>query len=713
MQRLQSILAIALAGCAVDSELPEAPDTTTDEVAPQVMRQLPGLTANDGLLRRHQLSAADGIDHVRYRQTYRGVPVNHHGATAVMTNGRIANVIDHTIKGIDVDVNPTISKDEAIAMAMKDVGRELFAKAELVIDADTQRQVKRTRSEATPVNADEIERTVLRHVLVWEVLVGDDKTVMAYVYDAHTGALRDKHEAAVNENATVWASSEYAGAQMINVVKNESPCGTFEMVDWQRSHFLFAPFGGAGSTYFSNTAAFGDAEPPNQDYSDGGTCDPREGHANDQTAAVDAEFNFGVTWDMYKNVFGITSWDNANESGGIYVHMQEDNSHYVADFQPFSYAHIDFGDGDWQNGATPHTAVTVVGHEYTHGVDQHLGSLGSLSKGNVISEGIADLGGALVKMYDHDGGWNNSAAHITDDGVLDDLELGGQVMQSTGVLKKSRFLDRPSKDGVSPDVYFDGIDDLDPHYSSGPLRRAFYFIMRGASAHDDWRHDPAWASNTPLLPWGLPGLGIDKGSKIFFNTFFNCLDDADYNDALGCAQFTALELFGLDAMNTVTNAFAGVNVGSTAGYPAGPKVFFEQEPNESSGEATNVDWSAAPAGFENVFKMTLIGNMFSASDVDEYKFTARCGRHIGALLAQPPDLGTSANALSMRLFWQNPATGNWVAEGAATDPTTTDPTLSLDATGFCTGTGEQTFIMKVTSSGGASGFPYQVFMDAE
>jgi hypothetical protein len=67
----------------------------------------------------------------------------------------------------------------------------------------------------------------------------------------------------------------------------------------------------------------------------------------------------------------------------------------------------------------------------------------------------------------------------------------------------------------------------------------------------------------------------------------------------------------------------------------------------------------------------------------------------------------------MRLFWQNPATGNWVAEGAATDPTTTDPTLSLDATGFCTGTGEQTFIMKVTSNGGASVFPYQVFMDAE
>jgi len=725
MQRLQTILAIALAGCAVDSDHSEAPDTTTtDEVAPQVMQQLVahGLTANDGLVRRHQLSAADGIDHVRYRQTYRGVPVNHHGATAVMTNGRITNVIDNTTKGIEVDVNPAISQDEAIALAIADIGRELPAHAELVIDADTERQVKRTRPEWTPLNADEVTRVVRRHVLVWEVLVADGHDAMAYAFDAHTGELRYKRDAASHSDTRVWASTEYLGAQQIDVVKDASGdfgvCGLYTMTDWARGGFGFGNYGGT-SSFSSSTPGFGDAQPPTQDYSAGGgiydLCDPVEHKPNDQTAGVDAEFSLGVTWDMYKNVFGIKGWNNDNEGAQVFVHWQKDDSQYISDVRPFSYAHINLGDGDWAHGATPHTSMSVVGHEFTHGVDQHLGSLGSLSTGNVISEGIADIGAVLVQMYQRDGGWNNAAAHVTDTGDLGDFSLFGEIMASSGVPHGRRFLDRPSKDAKpSPNAYFDGIDDLDPHKSSGPIRRAFYYIMKGASAHDDWRKDSAWASNTPFLPWGMPGLGVDKGSKIFFNTFFNCLDDAEFDDALGCAQIVAFELFGPEAMNTVTNAFAGVNVGSVAAnYPAPPNTFIEQEPNESNGQATNVDWSAPPAGFENVYKMTLLGFMPTASDVDEYKFTAKCGRHIGALLQQPPDLAHGANALSMRLFWLNPATNLWMPQEAATDPSTVDPTLSLDATGFCTGSGEQSFIMKVTSNGGRSPLPYVVYMDAE
>src|SRR5262249_47004009 len=205
------------------------------------------------------------------------------------------------------------------------------------------------------------------------------------------------------------------------------------------------------------------------------------GKPNAQTAGADAELSFAVTWDAYKNVFGFPGWGGNNEQASVYVHWQVDNSQYKID--PFG-DHINIGDGDWQLGATPHTTIDVMGHEFTHGVDSHVGSLGTFSTGNLISEGIADLGGVFAKLYFNDNGFRNGSLSVTPTRNQDDFELFHDIIHGDG-FEHLRFLDRPSLDG-SPNAYFDNIGDLDPHQSSGPIRRAFYYIMKGASPHDDW-----------------------------------------------------------------------------------------------------------------------------------------------------------------------------------------------------------------------------------
>jgi hypothetical protein len=69
--RTFKVAALALAGCATDADTtdPDPGATAADELAPQVMTRISGLTARDKIVEHHRLPAADGIDHVRYHMS--------------------------------------------------------------------------------------------------------------------------------------------------------------------------------------------------------------------------------------------------------------------------------------------------------------------------------------------------------------------------------------------------------------------------------------------------------------------------------------------------------------------------------------------------------------------------------------------------------------------------------------------------------------------
>lgn len=723
MRKLSSFLAIALLGCAVESEPSEPvasdPSGVTDEViervTPRVMSELAGrgLAVDSSLVAHTHIKPVDGIEHVRYRQTYRGVPVVHGRVSVTLAGDQIAHLADTTIKDLDLDVSPTLTRDEVLARSLADfahTGAE--ARAELVIDTDYRREVRRTRDASAPINADEVHKVPAKHVLVWQVLVGDHRDSMAYFYDAKTGELRDKHDPSSHNNITIQANTEYNGQVNINAVTGQGgSCGDLSLIDWKRGHSEFQN-DNATLGWGLTTLAFGDGKAPTRDYSNL-ECETSM-LGNGQTALGDAEFGHAVGWDMYKNVFNHPGWDGESQPTPVHSHWQETDSRYQVNvFGDY----IELGDGDYRHGGTPHATVDIFTHEFTHGVDNHVGSLGDLSNGNVISEGIADVGGVLALLYKRNG-FSSGAGVLVDSPVNDDWKLFGGI-KFTGGDTRQRVLDRPSRDSTSsPDAWFNGIDDLNPHQSSGPLRRAMFFLMKGASTHDDWNHDFSFRSNTPLLPWGMKGVGVTKGSQIYFHTFFGCLDDADYANARSCAVTMATVLFPTDpsVADAVRNAFGGVNVGNVAAtYPsAKPTLVPEIEQNGDAAHATQGAWRETPSGsgLEDVFKMDLFGSVIGTSDVDEFQFHAKCGRHIGALLTHPV-LPNQAKA-TMRLFMLE-SDNIWHTVTPLSDPTAKDPTLSFDTTDVCTGTGEHQFIMKVFANGDSttSPLPYIVHLDAE
>jgi Zn-dependent metalloprotease len=142
----------------------------------------------------------------------------------------------------------------------------------------------------------------------------------------------------------------------------------------------------------------------------------------------------------------------------------------------------------------------------------------------------------------------------------------------------SFYMDKPSKDGFSTDAYFDGIWMLGQNYvdafvyGDGPMNRAWYFMARGASA------DSSQDSYSPYLAGGMNGMGIDKAGQVFYKALTERYTEAtDYYGAREACIAAATDLFGNDSteVQTVTNAFAAVNVGAAYGQPAPVRVTFQ------------------------------------------------------------------------------------------------------------------------------------------
>ncbi len=711
------LLALSVAGCGV----PSAPAPASSSVATVKAASAAGRAAVTALARGAHDSFAlravrDGAGgrHEHFTQTYRGLPVLHAGASVHFdARGSIVGIRDRTHADVDVDIVPRVPADDAEALVRADFGAGPGARsaAELVIDSDLQKQVTRTRAAGSPLNSAEVTRVPVRHLLAWHVTVADGERGANYVVDATTGDIRQRRSTEHgNTNATVTGNSEYSGIVHLVSETNDNGelCGKFSLIDRTRNGCAVASYG-SDQIFFDNDGTFGDGQAPTQDYSQGDDdCDPLYTRANAQTAGVDVAFGMDVTWDMYKNVFGQNGWDGDGKPISAYAHKPNAGSNYI---QPILGAqeHINLGDGALVNGSmahvTPHTGIESVGHETTHGVDYHLGTLGTWSDSNVLSEGVADIFGALARMYERSGNFATHSSTIADTGIddytlFDEYETG---LDSKGNAKhdSERFCDRPSRDGASPDAWFDGIDDLDSHSSGGPIRRAFFFMARGSSGHVDFKHDSDWNSHTELIPWGMTGIGVAKTAKILYHSFFGCMDDETYDNARSCAISEAKALFGDGAeLTAVKNAFGGVNVGDPdSSYPAGPNLVFEVEPNDDHTTAMPLSWSAPPSGFDAIFKTEALGMIATPSDADDYQVTFKCGREIGVAMQVPVPF--------VLQLWHFDNNSNLVQ-----DPTPVDTQAHAKSGDWCTAGTDVTYIAKVTSNGNSSPVFYALAIDA-
>ncbi|MCU0735506.1 MAG: M4 family metallopeptidase, partial [Methylotetracoccus sp.] len=457
---------------------------------------------------------------------------------------------------------------------------------ELVIYPETTREsvAAPTHNAGAELNAMDLVTRVKRYVLAYYVhteLENPGETRHTdYLVNAHTGAIIEKWDSLHTSNAIGTGNSQYSGT--VNLYTN-GVAGAYELRDLTRAvsggnavYNLDHDTAGQGALYVDPDNTWGDGTNFKED------PEPTTS-ANGQTAAVDAAFGLQATWDMFKNVFGRNGIDGLGSSTYARVHY---DSAYDNAFYSDQCMCITYGDGTKLQTLT---ALDIAAHEFAHGVCSTTAGLIYNKESGGLNEANSDIMGAMAEFYAR--GANGQGNSIPDTGGT--WTQGEQVTTPAYPLKM-RFLYKPSKDGKSADAWSPTLQNLDVHYSSGPMNRCFYFLSQGATETGD--------TSTPYLPQGMTGIGNDKAAKIWFRALTTYMTSStDYAGARIANIQAVRDLFPVSGPEemAVWNAFAGINVGPPWSGPDTPPTVTVSE----SGSKGTLTFSATATDDKGVAKV--------------------------------------------------------------------------------------------------------------
>src|SRR3990172_2901138 len=178
----------------------------------------------------------------------------------------------------------------------------------------------------------------------------------------------------------------------------------------------------------------------------------------------------GVTYDLFKKVFGRNSIDDRGMRLDSTVHYGKDYDNAFWNGQQMVYGD---GDGELFNRFT--IAIDVIGHELTHGVTEYEAGLEYEDQSGALNESLSDVFGALVKQYKRrqtakDADW------LIGKGLLARGVKGNALrsMKEPGTAYDDDVLGTDPQPGHMKDYVKTREDNGGVHINSGIPNRAFY-----------------------------------------------------------------------------------------------------------------------------------------------------------------------------------------------------------------------------------------------
>ncbi len=505
-----------------------------------------------------------GVTHGHFQQYHQGVPV--WGAMAIThldATGLSQPVTANGLrKGIRVATNPTLDASSALSLATLELNARGMLGSEsttkLVVYPVTRQVNLAPEKPYAKLNAADFTDEVVGYKLAWHVHTElnnsqDGISHTDFILDAQTGEVLKKWDSLETVAAKGKGLSQYSGEVQIDTWKNGS--GVYEMRDTTRTYgeglrtfdaaHAELQSGGTGTItlYTDADNTWGDGK----NYVAGGPTF----NDNGQTAAVDAHYGLLATWDYYKKIHGRLGIDDKGTPTYNRVHVSNlfDNAFWTNSCFCMSY-----GDGSFPadpTGFKSMASLDVSAHELSHGVMSQTARLIYAGESGGLNEANSDIFGTMTEF------WVRNGRGDTIGNTGGNWEVGEDLN-----VEPLRFMDKPTKDGASPDAWYPGINNIDVHYSSGPMNRAFYFLAQGADAESKGGNH-----TTPYLPAGMTGIGNDKAAAIWYRAITVYLyPSANYNAARTASLLSAADLFGTQSAEyrAVQNAFTAINVGSTA-----------------------------------------------------------------------------------------------------------------------------------------------------
>jgi len=529
-----------------------------------------GLDADHGYVLAKEHPGPSGTRIARLHHTYKGVRVlgsdsvvvsDARGSIlSVSASDRRAGLGQGTAFARAFDVNPVIAAQAAIdtvirANAPRGTQRNA-PEAELVIYPVVSRvrtAGAQTKTEAQ-LNALDLEDKVTGYELAWLVKIRMADGARLVFRDAIVSATDGRTLAQWNsmENVVGVGHSLYSGDVPIQTTFTG---GLYKMFDPTRgtggtfggmavTDAAHSPFSSPtpGAIYSNATNVWGDGLP----YNGGSTTSP-----NGQTPAVDALWGLMNTYDALKNTQGWASLDGMNTATFIAVHV---GTNYDNAFYDATCKCMFIGDGSNFYGVG---SLDIIGHELGHGITDASSGMNFTGETGGLNESFSDINGEMVEAYAKNGGTGAVIPATGNDWML------GKDISRTGT--PLRWMWKPSKDGLSRDAWNSTLGSLDPHYSSGPNNRMFYFLSQGSSASTTSEMYSPYLTKTPH---DMAGIGNDKAYRIWFRantTKFT--SSTNYADARAKMIQAASELYGVNSTEAlaVTRAYAAINVGADIG----------------------------------------------------------------------------------------------------------------------------------------------------
>ncbi|MFJ2177079.1 M4 family metallopeptidase [Streptomyces sp. NPDC087851] len=485
------------------------------KTSPDTARTLK-LGAEEKLIPKDVAKDADGTVHTRYERTYAGLPVLGGDLVVHEKPGKAAApTVTHAM-----DAPLSVPTTRAAVPAAEARKSSLKAAA----DAGT--------GKATPDGA---PRQVIwakdgASTLAWESVVKGVRedggpTELHVVTDAKSGKKLqefDRIQAGIGHG-------QFSGEVEIGSVRNGD---LYELTDSRR---------GNHKTYDLNGATSGDGTlvtSPEDVWGDTTVT-------NRQTAAVDAAYGAQVTYDFYHDQFGRDgiAGDGVGASSRVHFGNQVVNAYWDDNCFCMLY-------GDGAGNANPLTALDVAAHEMTHGVTSATADLYyNNGESGGLNEGSSDIMAAAVEFFA--------------DNPLDvpDYEVGERI-DINGDGTPLRYMDQPSKDGISQDYWSPRTEGLDPHFSSGVANHFFYLLAEGSGKKtvNGQDYDSPTYDDLPV-----PGLGLHNAFTVWYRALtLYMTSTTDFAGARAATLQAAEDLYGRssEAYEAVGNTWAAVNVGN-------------------------------------------------------------------------------------------------------------------------------------------------------
>ena len=339
--------------------------------------------------------------------------------------------------------------------------------------------------------------------------------------------------------------------------------------------------------------------------------------SNRQSAAVDAHYGAGKTYDYYNTQLGRAGiWNNGTGA--------RSRVHYGNNFKNAFWDGTQMTYGDGANNAAPLVELDVAGHEMSHGVTENTANL--------------DYGNPDFGIYYESGGLNEATSDILGTGVEwytnnpEDTPdyLIGEDLNYFGNGAPLRYMDKPSKDGRSQDCYNTQTGHIDPHNASGPLNHWYYMASEGTGAKTI---NGVSYNTTACDGTTFTGIGHLKVEKIWYRTLSTYLTTSSkYADARTGAIKAAKDLYGAGSpeCTVVEKAFSGISV------PAGTETCGGTTPPPTGGSLTNGGFESGQTGWTGTsgpitnntgrpahggsYKLWLGGNGSTASENESQTF---------------------------------------------------------------------------------------------